>query len=1027
MFLSNASVRRPVAMGCLIIALALLGLNAYRKMGLELMPSVDSPYITIVTVYPGASPQEIETDVAKRIEDAVVAINGLKHVHSVCMENVCQTLLEFEMGVDVDVAATDVREKIDLVRSDLPERVEDPIIQKFDVNATPIITLALTGDAPLDELYDYAANDLKDRLTTIPGVAAVELVGGAKREVHVRADRQKLQGRGLTTLDLYQAIKGGLGTIPSGRVQDRGSEYAVKFDAEFTDIRDIGQLEIANQAGQRVRLADVARVEMDTEELRRLAAVDGRQCVSIRVVKRGGANALEVTNRVRARLAEIKNSLPGGMELVWVTDDAGFIKATVNSAWSDVAFGVLLTAAILFVFLYNLRTLLVVGITMPLTIVISLFFMHLAGFTLNTATMIAIGMSVGILVANSIVVLEGIIRRLEEGKPPREAAKLGAKQTFVAVLASAGTNAVVLFPLSMMASKAGLFIKPLALTMVILTLVSLFISFTLTPMLCALLLKPRAKERRTVLSRMESGWNRGLASLVDGYRRFLGFLERHRVAAILVVLAAAVLLVHSVSLVKAIGFGLIQTPDQAEVHVKLEFPTRYSLDETWRRVQDAEARLRDLPQLRHRLATAGRVEGMIGQSSEGVYLAQILLKFSERDERDIPLATLTDMVRARLRDFPEAVVTVSRPVPVGGVVSDLEMEISGPSLEVLDRSALKVKELTGDIPGLSDVDTTVREGKPELRIRPIRPVLSDLGMPALNLGMALRGNLEGLTAGTYKRGVRNYDIVVLFDKHEGKDQVAQFQFPGKPGTPVLLGALASVRETQAPVQIVRADRERVSKVFANLTDNKPLGTAAGEISAAIREKGDFPPGYRHRFVNLYEVMEEAQMDFAEAMLIACVLVVLSLAAILESFKQGFFILVSVPLAIPGVMWSLYVAGLNLDIFVLMGCVMMVGIVVNNAILIMDQFNVHVAEGVPRHKAMITATCERFRPIVMTTVAAVLGMLPLAVSRGIGAELRNGVGVASVGGIFVSGVLTLILLPVLYDLFTRRAKGTSDER
>jgi len=670
--------------------------------------------------------------------------------------------------------------------------------------------------------------------------------------------------------------------------------------------------------------------------------------------------------------------------------------------------------------------LLVVSVTMPLTIVISLFFVHLAGFTLNTATLIAIGLSVGILVANSIVVLEGIVKRLEEGKPPREAAKLGAKQTFTAVLASAGTNAVVLFPLSMMASKAGLFIKPLALTMVILTVVSLFISFTLTPMLCALLLKSRDSGRRTILSRIGSVWNRGFAASIDGYKRFLGFLERHRAMAILVVLATVVLLVHSVTLMRRIGLGLVQTPDQGEVYVKLEFPTRYSLDETWRRVREAETRLADLTELKHRLVTVGRIEGAIGQSSEGVYLAQILLRFSERDERDIAVAKLMDMARTRLNDFPEAIVTVSRPLPVGGQISGLEMEISGPSLDVLDRLAMKTKDLAGHIPGLSDVDTTVREGKPELRIRPERPVLADRGIPALTLGTALRGNLEGLTAGTYKRAARNYDIVVLLDKQEGKNQVAQFEFPGEPGTPVLLEALASVRETQAPVQIIRADKQRVSKVFANLSDNKPLGTAADEISAAIREKGSFPAGYRHRFVNLYEVMKDAQVDLVEAMLIACALVILSLAAILESFKQAFFILVSLPLAIPGVMWSLYAVGLNLDIFVLMGCVMMVGIVVNNAILIMDQFNVHVAEGIPRHKAMVTAASERFRPIVMTTVAAVLGMLPLAISRGIGAELRNGVGVSSVGGILVSGVLTLVLLPVLYDLFTRRAKGNSDE-
>ncbi len=1019
MWLSNAAIRRPVAMGCLIIALALLGLNSWRKMGLEEMPRIDAPFITIVTVYPGASPEEIETDVAKRIEDAVGTIDGLKHISSACMENVNQVLLEFELGVNVDIAATDVREQIDLIRADLPADVEDPKILKFDVNAKPIITMALTGDLPIVDLFDYADNDLKDQLTRIIGVADVQILGGAAREVHVLADRRKLESRGLTTMAIYKAVREGIRTVPAGRVQDGTMEYSVKFDADFPVAGDISRLQIEGQDGQRVRIADVGRVEMAAAELRERAAIDGRPCVTIRIVKKADANAVAVTNRVRAAMEDLQAVLPGGMELVWVTDDGRYIEATVASAWSNVIAGILLTAAILFIFLYNFRTLLVVSLTMPLTIIIGLFFMEKAGFTLNTSTLIAIGMSVGILVTNSIVVLEGITERLSKTGSPAEAAATGARARFVAVLASAATNVVVLFPLAMMVSKVGLFIRPLALTMVIMTVVSLFISFTLTPMLCSLLLAKQGRDRRRLLAHMETLWNRGFSGMVEGYRGLLTVAERHRGVSVLIILCIAGIFIHAVRLGGDIGSTLVSETDRGEIFIKLEYPTRYNLDQTWQRLHEVDRRISDLPELRHRLAVAGRVEGVIGRTSEGVYLAQMLLKFSDRDQRSITIHELMEMIRLRLSDYPEAVISVARPGVFGGQSTEIEMEISGRSLEVLDALAADFGEIVAGLPGLIDVDTTVRPGKPELRIRPNRPVLADHELSPATLGMTLRANLEGLVAGTFKQEARNYDIVVRYEKEKGKDQVARFQLPGEPGKPVLLESVADIEETVAPILITRKNKQRISKVFANLEAGKPLGTAVAEITSTIGEARTLPPGYDFRFVGKYEVMTEGQQQMAEAMLIAIILIFLCLGAILESFRQPVMIFISLPLALIGVMWSLYMTGLPMDIFVIMGMIMMAGIVVNNAILILDKFNVNVALGIPRHTAMITASCERFRPIIMTTIAAVLGMMPLAISRGIGAELRNAIGVASMGGIFISGVLTLILLPVLYALFTRR--------
>ncbi|HIJ72062.1 MAG TPA: efflux RND transporter permease subunit, partial [Planctomycetes bacterium] len=972
MFLSDASIKRPVAMSCLIIGLTLLGLNAYRKMGLELMPKMDVPYITITTIYPGATPEQIETDVAKRIEDQVVTIEGLKHVSSSCMENVCQTLLEFNLGVDVDIAATDVREKLDLIKNDFPQDVEDPKILKFDINAKAVANLALTGELNLDELYDFADNTLRDKITVISGVADVELVGGAEREVHVMLDRDKLAAKGLSSSDVVAAIQNGIRSIPTGHIQESGREFSVKFDAEYKAIADIGGLEVANRANQRCYIRDIGDVVMTTEELRQRANINGRSCIYIKIKKKAEANAVRVVEGVRSAMAKLKQELPGGMELVWVNDDASFIKATVQSAWLNVGEGIFLTALILFFFLYDIRSTIVVFITMPLTIIIGLFFMRMVGFTLNTSTLIAIGMSVGILVTNSIVVLEAIVKRLDRTGDVKQAARLGTGEAFVAVLASALTNIVVLFPVATMGSMVGLFMKPLALSMLIMTAVSLFISFTLTPILCSVLLKPRQPERKGLINRMEARFNRLLGSTVNGYRRLLSFNEKHRTAAISTLVVVILIFIHALSLTGKVGFGFFADPDQGQLFVKLEYPTWYGLEKTTQRVKEVEEKLSDLPELEHVLSSVGKVEGIIGQTSEGVYLAQVLLVFSEKDKRKLSIDDLQAEVRTRLANYPEAILTVTQPTVIGGQAQDIELEIAGRELSTLDSLAIRTQQLSGKIKGLEDVDTTVRTGKPELAVLPNRAVLSDLNIPAVGLGLTLRANLEGLEAGTFKKGDRNYDIVVEFSDRQGRGQVENFMFPGSAGKPVLLSSLAQVQERIVPILITRKDKQRVSKVFANLQSDVPLGKAVNLISGAIDTQGRFPSGYDYTFSGTYETMSEANAAFGEAGLIAIILVVLTLAAILESFKQPWLILVTLPLALIGVMWALFLTGESLSMFILMGIVMMIGIVVNNAILIMDQFNVHVKEGIPIHKAMITACCERFRPIAMITLAAVLG-------------------------------------------------------
>ena len=1018
MFLTEFSIRRPVAMSCLLIGLTLLGINAYFNLNVELLPSVDIPIVTIRTIYPGASPIEIETEVARRIEDAVGQIDGLKHLNNACMENVCITILEFNLGVDVDIAATDVREKLDLILNKLPKEVESPQVLKFDINAVPVIDLALTGKVPLSTLYDFADNELKDRLSVIPGVAEVRRIGGAKLEVHTLLDRNKLAAYNLSTFDVINAIKNEVRTIPAGHIQDHGSEFSVRYNADFNTIQQLGELEIKNQKGARCYLRDLGSIQMGTDEIRQAAFLDGNPAIAIRIVKKAEANAVDVTHRIRDILTDIQKQLPGDMHLTWVSDNGHFIQATVNSTFANVWEGVLLTAIILFLFLHNLRSTFIVAVTMPISILISLVFIQWLHYSLNLSTLLALGLSVGVLVTNSIVILENIVKRLQETGNPRQAARIGAEEVAIAVLASAGTNVVVLFPIAIMGGKVGLFFRPFAVTMMIVTLVSLFISFTLTPILCSILLRKETRKQGGIIHYLEQQWDAFFDYMAQAYSHTIRNLSRHRTISTAVLLVAILLFMSAIMLLPKVGFSFFKEADRGKIFVRLEFPTTYSLNETIQRTRNIEQKLLKIPTCLHTYTTVGKVDGILGQVSEGVYLSQILCIFPDKIYRPFTSDQLLAQIRKQLADETDCIASVSIPAIMGGQANPIELEIHGKDLTILDNLANKACEISHSLEGFVDPDTSVRPGKPELEIKPNRPVLADLHYPALWLGTIIRANLAGIKAGTFKKGDRSYDIRVKLKPEAGKDQVKNFRAPGITGQAITLNSVADIQETRMPIQILRVDKERVTKLFSQLIGNYPLGKAVKALSHALNTQASFPAGYSYRYAGTYEVMAEANAEFLKAGIMAILLTYLTLAALLESFRQPFIILVTIPLALIGVLWALFINGESISMFVLLGFVMLIGIVVNNAILIMDEVNQEVADNTTPHKAMEDAINHKFRPIIMITLAAILGMLPLALSHGLGSEFRNDIGSASVGGIFVSALLTLLIIPILYDLFTK---------
>ncbi len=1024
MNLIGASIRRPVATWTVVFAVTVLGVLAYRRLGLDLMPQVEFPFVTVLTVYPGASAEDIETSVARKIEDAVSAIDGVRHLDSMCMPGLCQTLIEFELHRDVDAAATDVRERIAMIRRDLPAAAEDPRVLKFDINARPVATMVLSGHRPVDELYDLADQQLRDRFSVVDGVADVDVVGGARREVHVRADAARLAAHGLTPLDLAQAIGAAHSKLPAGTAAEVGGrrEAAVTFDAEAETIEGLGELELGRQPGDRVRVRDVATVEWGTERPTTAALYGEGPAVVLRVIKRGEANAVRVVRELRRRYEQVRAELPAGVELRWFRDDADFVQATVRDAWSSVAQGIALTGLVLILFLRDLRAAMIAFLSLPVAIIASFLAMSWLGYTLNTPTLTAFGISVGILVTNSIVVIEHIVaRRSPQSDRLAEDTETATRAVAVAVAASALTNVAVFLPVAMMRSLSGRFLSPFGGVVTAATIASLVVSFTLAPMLAARLFRRDWAVNRW-LDRALRGWTHAVEGLARAYTRSIEVLSRRSGRTVL----AMVVLLGGATMWSAprVTTTFVPQSDLGELAVKLEFSPDLALSETLNRAAWAAQQLRRIEGVRDVLVVAGKVQGILGQVSEGAHLAEILLKLAPKTER----AAGIEEIRAQCRDVLRGVVgsrsSVLIPATVGGASKMLEVKISGEELRGLSEVGLQAARAAATEPMLVDIEHTVREGRPEIRIRPDRTALQDLGWPAQAVARMLRGHLDGLLAGTFIQGDRSHPIRVLCDVADVEALLAETRLPSADGNLVPLSAVAQVERGVQAIQVARSDKRRVVRLFADLAPGAGLGTAAESLRRRLVPL--LPTGYRIEFTGMWEKMAEAFDEFRAATLLAIALTYLLLAALLESWTQPLLILTTVPLAYSGMFVGLWLTRQPLSILGLLGGVMLIGVVVNNAILIMDEVNALRRSGeASRPEAMQRAARDKFRPVVMTTLAAALGMLPMAIGRGAGSELRASIGIGSFAGLIVSSVLSLYVVPLLYiRIVSRRTAATA---
>lgn len=1029
MFLASASTKRPIAMSVLIIMLSFFGLLTLKNVGNDLLPTVEVPYVTISVTYAGASPDELETSVTRKIEDAISQVEGIKHVTSTCLNNFTQVLIEFNLDRDVDVAATDVREKVDLILEDLPEAAEKPEILKFDVNATAVVTLVLKGAHTIDDLYDYADDTLADKFSSLPGVAEVDLIGGMEREVIVDVDREKPAVRGLAMSDVVAALGQENTKIPVGQIDVGARELSLTFDAEPDEISGLGDIEVGTVRGERVYLRDVATFAFGTERKTNASYYDGEQCVTMKVTKKGDANAAAVVNAVKEVVDRIDGTLPDGMELVWFRDDGDYINATVNDGFSSVWQGVLLTGVVLLLFLADIRTAFAAFVSIPVTMLITMMVFPFFGYTFNIITMSAAGISVGILVANSIVVLENIALAFEKRKGVAfdvpATVERATSAVALAVAASALTNIVVFLPITTMSSISGRFLSPFAVVVTAATFASLLISFTLTPILAMVTVNWGERFLNPLLSRILIPWNWFYKRLEMGYVRSIKWIARAPWLFLVPVTAATI--AGFWYFPGRVQMDFVPETDQGDITVKLEFAADYNLERTVERTLAIAEKLRQKESaIQHININCGKVQGSIGQVSEGTYLSEINLRLASMVERpDHPLEDIRAVLRTELLEEPDCISSVLVPDATGGSSQKIQQFICGDDLEILNRTGLQIATAFREDVASTDISHSIRPGRPEVRILPNRAVMHDMNLPSATLGQSLRANVAGLEQTTYKRGDRSYDIRARFVQREGEEQIAEMNLPGPDGNPLPLAAVATLEDNLQPTMIMRYDKVRSAVLYANSAKGYGLGTALANEAKII--EANLPEGYTSRVGGMAEMMGETFEEFGTVTIVAIVLTYLLLCALMESWTQPFIILFTVPFSYLGLYMALYFTNTTLSMFGLLAGIMLVGVVVNAAILLIDEVNtLRASRTIKKHAALLRAAKSKFRPILMSCVAALFGMLPMATGTGLGSEMRASIGIGSVGGIILSSLMALYFIPALYLVLGKRDKTPKKE-
>jgi HAE1 family hydrophobic/amphiphilic exporter-1 len=1015
MRLVDLSIRRPVTATMFIAFLVIMGLLSYQQLPVDLFPNAEFPVVTVTTTLPGASVEEMESSVTKPIEEAINTIEGIDELRSETHEGLSYIIVFFLLERDREAAAQDVRDKVGAIASRLPEGTNPPVIDKFDMEATPILNLVVSSERDLREVTEIARTQIKEDVETLRGVGSITLVGGLERAINIVLDADRLTAHRVSIDQVKAAIRAQNIEIPGGRVDEGGRELTLRTMGRLLRPEDFTSLIIGNTQGRPITIGDVGRVEDAFVEPRTLTLLDGRPAVSLIVRKQSGANTVQVIDRIKQRLEELRPGLPHDIRVETARDQSRFIKLSFHEVQFHLILAGILVSLTVLLFIANLRATLIAAVAIPTSIISTFTVMQWLGFTLNNITMLALVLSTGIVIDDAVVVLENIFRHMEErGTSSREAAKQATQEISLAVMATTLSLVVIFLPVAFMQGMVGRFFNSYGITIAVAILISLLVSFTLTPMLCSRFLKvpPKAGSRLR---------ERGIYAAIDrAYGFLLRWSLRRRWAVLLLSLA---IMASMVPIARRLGKDWLPQDDTSEFEVVVETPEGYTLARTEETFRAIESRLRALPHVTHLLTTIGDVTGRLRAGEGRVTKGSVYVALSDLDQRGISQFELMKRARTMMTDFPDLRTSVqSVNVFMGGQRhSEIELDLTGPSLTRLAAYGEAIIERMRASPAIVDVDTTLSVRQPELRVAINRAKASDFGIRAQDIASTLRTFVGGEPVSKYREDEQQFDVWVRGSLADRQDPRAIGDLPiaTPQGELIRLTNLADLSEARGPARIDHFNRRRKITIVANL-DGISLDRAVERIDAIV-EGLDMPPAYRAEFSGHAKSLAETTANFLLAFALSLLFMYMILAAQFESFTHPVTILLALPLSIPFALISLWMLGETLNIYSILGLFMLFGIVKKNGILQIDYTNTLRARGLARDAAILEANHVRLRPILMTTVMLVAGMIPIALGQGPGSASRAAMAKVIIGGQALCLLLTLLITPVAYSLFDDLAR------
>lgn len=1014
MKLTEVSITRPLAILMAIIALVLVGGVAHQRLAVDLLPNVSIPEVSVSILFPGASPTDVETLVTKPVEDTLSGLPHVVHVNSTSSEGNSSVNVQFADGTDVSLAAIDVERAVTSLKARLPADAQSPVVQKFDTASTPILFITFSGSRPLDQLYNLVNDTVKDRLEAVDGVAAVAIFGGLPREINIQVDPAMLRAHHVTLGQVIQALQATNQTQPVGAIEQGASRYEFRVVGEVKTPQELGQVVIPG-SGAPVHIGDVATIADTFVTQTFLARTNGRDSVAMAIYKQSTANSVTVADNVKKAIAQLQPSLPEGTTFGVLFDSSLTTKQSLADVNQNLIAAVILTGVVLLFFLHNIRSTFIVLLAIPTSLISTYAVMYVLGFTLNMLSLMALALLIGILVDDSIVVLENITRHIELGEKPRSAALVGRSEIGLAAIAITFVDVVVYTPVAFMSGTIGAFFRQFGLTITAATLFSLLISFTLTPMLASRWLKHNPRHGRSLWARFGRLWDSGIAGLSNRYATTVGWAIDRAWGRWLVVGIAILALVGSFALVplRFIGTEFVPQADGGLISVNVELPPGTALAGTAAVVEQVAGDVRALPEVDSALSlvgTGGRGAG--SQARFGSIFVQLKPK-AQRHRSDSQLARL---IQDHAKNIPGAKITaVAAGFGGGGEGGAISYDITGPDLQVLSQQGDKIAAIIAGVPGTKNVVNNGAANLPEIRIQVDQTKLADAGLTTSDVASTVRTALQGTVATQYQPpSGTQVDVRVQLDPAYRVDssQVLRLPLTAANGNEITLEQIATIVTTTGPNQVTRYDRQRRINVSGDLDGSRALGQVTQDVQAQLKQL-QLAPGYKIVTQGSASDQAEAFTSLLQALAFSVILMYMLMVALYESLVTPFVVMFSLPMAIIGALIALALTHNTLNIFSMIGLIMLLGLVAKNAILLVDYTNTLRARGMERSAALREAGRTRLRPILMTTTSMVLAMLPLALKIGQGSELRSSMGVVLIGGLLSSLLLTLILVPVVY--------------